>query len=303
MKLLLQYIGSYAAAILLGYIGFTTVAAAAVAVKQERKIWQSKALPSLSIMGQLKVFVFNIVWMMCCLIGSILISLKWVFMFGRSDIESEGNRWVEDTAARIVVRCLVGDVRVVGRENLPPLGIIPAPVYIANHSSQADAGAVYFLDRRFKWVAKKSVLYLPGVGQVMWLSQHVLIDRRKGKNGKSVSNLFEKSDAAIQSGLPMFFFPQGTRQIAERLPAKDGAFIVAQNNCSALVPVSIDIPVTAWNSTYPLSLLWGGGRPLVTLTVHKPISTDGNDDREVLKHKCMQQIYSVLPKYENTKDL
>jgi 1-acyl-sn-glycerol-3-phosphate acyltransferase len=138
---------------------------------------------------------------------------------------------------------------------------------------------------------------------VMWLSQHVLIDRRKGKNGKSVSNLFEKSDAAIQAGIPMFFFPQGTRSIAERLPAKDGAFIVAQNNCSALVPVSIEIPITAWNSSYPFNILWGGERPLLTVTVHKPIPVDGKEDREKLKQKCMEQIYSVLPKYENTKDM
>jgi lysophosphatidate acyltransferase len=302
MEPLSRTIGSYVAAILLGYIVFSSVAAAAVAVMQERKIWQSKALPSLSVMGQLKVFLFNLVWMYCCLIGSILISLKWLLTFGTSDIQSEGNRRVEDRAARVCVRLLVGDVLVVGRENLPPLNVIPAPVYVANHASQIDVGVVYYLDRRFKWIAKKSVLYLPGVGQVMWLSQHILIDRRKGKNDKSVSNLFEKSNAAVQAGIPMFFFPQGTRRIAERLPAKDGAFIVAQNNCSTLIPVSIEIPVTAWNSLYPLNLLWGGELPVVKITIHKAIPVDGKEDREKLKQRCMEQIYSVLPKYENTKD-
>lgn len=304
MTALLQTVGKCVAAIVLGYICVTTVAAAAVAVVQERKIWQSKALPTLSITGQLKVFLFNVVWMMSCLIGSILITLKWIITFGTSDIQSEGNRLVEDTSARIIVRCFVGDVQIVGKENLPPLGIVPAPVYIANHSSQIDPAVTYYLNRRFKWISKKSVLYLPGVGQVMWLSQHVFIDRRTGKNNKSVSNLFEKSNAAVQSGLPMFFFPQGTRRIAERLPAKDGAFIVAQGNCSTLIPVSIEVPVNAWNTMYPLNQLWGGEKPVVKITVHKPIPVDGKEDREKLKLQCMDQIYSVLPtyRYENAKD-
>ena len=68
-------------------------------------------------------------------------------------------------------------------------------------------GAVYFIRRRFKWIAKQSVLYIPGVGGTMYLGDHVLINRVKGKNKSSVSNLFEKSDAAIQAGIPMFLFP------------------------------------------------------------------------------------------------
>lgn len=96
-----------------------------------------------------------------------------------------------------------------GLENLPPNdGSVPAPVYVANHASQIDLAAVYFLDRRFKWISKDSVRYLPGVGLIMSLSQHVFI-QRTGKNKKSVMNLYEQSKNAIQSGLPMFFFPQG----------------------------------------------------------------------------------------------
>jgi lysophosphatidate acyltransferase len=255
---ILHILGYYAVGILLGYMVLTTVAASAVAVLQERKIWRPKSLPSLSWFGLVKVFVFNIVWMATCLIGSILICVKWIVLCGTSDIQKDGNRIVEDTAARLVIQCFIGRVQVLGQENLPngSSAIIPAPVYISNHASQIDAAVVYYLDRRFKWIAKKSVLYVPGVGQVMWLSQHVLIDRKKGANAKSVSNLFEKSNAAVQSGLPMFFFPQGTRSIATRLPAKDGAFIVATTNQSTLIPISIDVPRNVWNFWYPLNQLW-----------------------------------------------
>jgi len=136
----------------------------------------------------------------------------------------------------------------------------------------------------------------------MYLAKHVFIDRRKGKNGKSVSTLFEKSDDAVQSGLPMFLFPQGTRRIAERLPAKEGAFIIAQTNKSPLVPISIEIPTTLWNCLFPLNVLWGGVRPTVKITVHPVVTVSGSEDREKLKEKCMDQIYSVLPTYESEKD-
>jgi 1-acyl-sn-glycerol-3-phosphate acyltransferase len=286
------------------YIVVATLAASAVAVWQEHKIWQSKALPSLSMIGQLKVFLFNVFWMVGCLIGSIFIILKWIVTLGQSDIAMEGNRLVENTVAQLCVRCFVGKVKLVGLEHLPETDIVPAPVYVANHASQIDVGVVYFLNRRFKWISKLSVLYIPGVGLVMWLSQHVFIDRRKGKNNKSVTALFDKSNAAVQSGLPMFFFPQGTRRIAERLPAKDGAFILAQSNRSLLIPISIEIPLNAWNSLYPLNQLWGGGAPMVQITIHPSIRPSENSEkegREQLKQQCMDQIYSVLPKYENTK--
>lgn len=305
----------YAATVTLIYVGFTTVAAASVAVSQESKLWKPASLPSLSPFGKLKVFLFNVLWMMSCLIGSIMISTKWILTLGTSDIQKEGNRLVEDTAARIIVECFVGEVRVVGRANLPPWSdtMIPAPVYIANHASQLDAAVVYYLDRRFKWIAKQSVLFLPGVGQVMWLSQHVFINRKKGSNSKSVSNLFEKSDSAVQAGIPMFFFPQGTRSMSERLPAKDGAFIVAMQNASPLVPISIEIPRdNIWNNMYPINQLWGAPRPVVTVTIHEMIQVPkrveqskgdvvSHDEREALKQLCMDKIYSVLPKKETAK--
>lgn len=237
-----------------------------------------------------------------CLFGSVFVVVKYIFSFGSSDIPKDANRIVENMTARICCRIFIGKVQVIGWDNLPPVGIKPAPVYVANHASQIDTGVVYFLDRRFKWIAKSSVLYLPGVGQIMYLSQHVFIDRNKRKNAKSVSTLFDKSNASVQSGLPMFFFPQGTRQIAERLPGKDGAFIVAQTNKSPLVPVSIDIPPTVWKSLYPLNLLWNGDTPIIKLTIHPVVQVSGKEDRETLNQQCMNQIYSVLPKYESIKD-
>jgi 1-acyl-sn-glycerol-3-phosphate acyltransferase len=230
------------------------------------------------------------------LIGGLLLLPKYFIgkIFG-FDCQLEAHH-VERFTAKICTRLFIcTDVEIRGMKNLPPDdGSAPAPVYVANHASQVDLAVVYFLSRRFKWISKDSVRYLPGVGLIMSLSQHVFIVRT-GKNRKSVSNLYQQSDKAIQSGLPMFFFPQGTRRIAVRLPFKDGAFKVALENESQLVPVSIEIPMSCWNSSYPLCLLWGGSCDKVVLTVHKPIDVKKGMDKEELKKQTYDKIFSVLP--------
>jgi lysophosphatidate acyltransferase len=318
---ILQTILVYSAKVFVYYFLLTINGAAIVAVYQESKIWNStKCIPSLSVIGCLKVYMFNLCWMIGCFVGTIFVLLKYVITFGtgKSDIALDSNRIVENYVAKICVAMFIGNVTVIGTEHLPPLNTSPAPVYIANHASQIDLGVVYYLNRRFKWISKQSVLYVPGVGTTMYLSKHVFINRAKGKNSKSVSNLFEQSNKAIQNGIPMFFFPQGTRRIVERIPAKDGAFIVAQQNRSLLIPISIDIPTNAWNSYYPLTSK-KSSTPNVIITIHPSIPsttgtvpTDTNtttsttvteqkekEERAIIKNQCMEQIYSVLPTYDD----
>lgn len=288
-------LAAYAAYTVVSVILLLMTAAAAVAARQEGKIWRAATLPSLGIYGHCKVFWFNMVWMAVCGVGLMIIVLLHILSLGQSNIEEQAHRWVERLAAKAVTGGFIGRVEVIGMDNLPDEHLCPAPVYIANHSSQIDGGVVYYFHRRFKWIAKSSVLFIPGVGGVMWLAGHVLINRAKGRNTKSKANLFDKSSAAVQSGVPMFFFPQGTRALAGRLPFKDGAFVVAETNQSPIVPISIDIPLDAWRSWYPFSLLWTKERPTIRLIIHPPIPLDQKVDRETLKKQCWERIYSVLP--------
>lgn len=269
-----------------------------LSVFQERKIWKSHLLPSISPLGLVKVFLFNVLWMGLTLAGSLILLPKFVlgkFLGGGLDCQREAHV-VERITAKVCALCFIcPKVEIRGGENLPvDDGSSPAPVYVANHASQVDLSVVYFLGRRFKWISKDSVRYLPGVGLIMTMSQHVFIVRT-GKNRKSVSNLYQQSNDAIQSGLPMFFFPQGTRRMAVRLPFKDGAYRVAMENESCLVPISINIPLTCWNSWYPLCLLWGGKVDNVVLTVHEPIRARKDMDKEELKKRTYDAVFSVVP--------
>jgi lysophosphatidate acyltransferase len=263
-----------------------------VAVVQEYKLWKPKGLPSMSIYGLIKVYVFNVLWTGFCLLGATVLCPLWLVT---GNVQREANCVVERQVARICVASMLGPVEVRGRENLPPdTPGSPAPVYIANHASQIDVAVVYYLWRQFKWIAKSSVLMMPGVGQIMFLADHVFI-KRQGKNKSSINQLYEKSNNAVQNGTPMFFFPQGTRRMHEKLEFKAGAFNVAMQNKSCLVPVSIEIPLDAWNRLYPLSLLWGETSKPIILTVHKIIQVTGDEDREALMKQCMDVIYSALP--------
>ena len=261
-----------------------------VGVYQEYKIWTPRSIPSLSLWGMVKVYLFNVVWTTGSLIGSTLLLLKYIIT---GHIESEALA-VEHFLAMLVCTMFVGPIEVRNAEKLPPKEPgAPAPVYICNHASQIDLGAAYAINRRFKWIAKAQVKFLPGVGQIMSLSNHIFIDRKTGKNKSSVSNLYEKSNAAVQSGCPMFFFPQGTRRMAERLPFKDGALNVAIHNKSPLVPLSLDIPIDAWNRAYPLGL---NPKPIV-ITVHDTIKVTGDENKDELRTRCFDTIYRILPDY------
>lgn len=226
---------------------------------QERKIWKKTAQP-LNSWGTLKVFLLNLCWMLFTGLGALSLVPIWIARGFGTSVSLEQNAVMEKLVGTGLHKIFVGNVKIINADkNVPHIDLYnptkPAPVFVANHCSQIDLCIVYFIVKRFKWIAKQSVKYLPFVGFGMTLGGHIFI-QRKGKNGKSVSNLYEQSNEAIQSGVPMVIFPQGTRRISEKLPFKDGAFNIAIDNETQIVPISIDVPVNIWNTSYPLNLFF-----------------------------------------------
>ncbi len=267
---------------------------------QEYKIWKTTPEP-LTAYGILKVFLYNIIWMVGCLIGALSLVPIWLQRGLGTTVQLEANAVIEKLVALLCQNALIGDVKIVNENNMPTVKLLnpdaPAPVFIANHCSQLDISSVYNVVRRFKWIAKESVRYIPGPGNLMSLGGHVFI-QRTGKNSNSISNLYQQSNDAVQSGIPMMLFPQGTRRMTTKLPFKDGAFKIAIENESDLVPISINIPLNIWNNHYPLNLLWGAKQreeDKIIMTIHEPIKVKKDTDRKELKERCEKIIYSVLP--------
>lgn len=140
-----------------------------LSVFQEKRIWKSKLLPSLSLFGIIKVFLFNVLWMGVTLAGGLILLPKFILgKFFGFNCAYEAHI-VERVTAMICYLCFISSkVEIKGEKNLPPDdGSAPAPVYVANHASQVDLAVTYFLMRRFKWISKDSIRYLPGVGLIL----------------------------------------------------------------------------------------------------------------------------------------
>lgn len=301
----------YILAYIVYYYALAIPIVAIVSTRQEYKIWKTTPTP-LTLLGITKVYLYNVIWMGLCLIASLALLPMWIQRGCGNSVSLEANAVMEKIVAQAVQSMFVGPVEIVNPHNIPPVHLYPssrpsesdgahvpapAPVFIANHCSQIDCGCVYYVVRRFKWIAKKSVKVIPGAGNIMMLGAHIFI-QRSGKNRGSVSNLYEQSNEAIQSGIPMLLFPQGTRRMSTKLPFKDGAFKIAIENEAVICPITINVPPNAWNTLYPLNILWGGnkgsGENKIIMTVHEPIVTKGMEIQP-LKEKCQEIIYSALP--------
>jgi len=297
----LYLIGSILVKLILAY---SLIIVPSTGVYQEYKVSVPPPIPSLSIVGMIKAYLLFALWVSLTFLGTTLLLPQYIFYGCQTkSVEHSVNTLVERMSAIILALVLVGPVKVRGRDNLPPV-ISPngkGVIFIANHSSTIDSSVTYYLFRTFKWVAKRSILYMPGVGATMWMGGHVLLDR-KSKDSKN--QMYQESHILLSKGQNLFVFPQGTRKLAEWLPFRDGAFKLALEGGYTLVPVSIELPRAHWNSGYPLNLLWGVRNRPVIVTVHPVIPVEQVEERmemeekkEILKQQCEDIILSALPHF------
>ena len=145
------------------------------------------------------------------------------------------------------------------------------------------------------------MIYMPGVGAVMLMGGHILLDR-KSKNSKT--KMYEDSHNMLNSGNSVFLFPQGTRRLSEWLPFRDGAFNLALEGGYQIVPISIELPRAFWNTLYPINLLWKAKNDPVVITIHpvvevkKAVGSVDVAEKDKLKKKCEEVILSTLPHFK-----
>ncbi len=126
-------------------------------------------------------------------------------------------------------------VKVKGREHLKKG---QSYVIIANHQSAYDIFVLYgWLGIDFKWVMKKELRKIPGVGFGSQAAGHIFIDR---SSTKSAIESIQKARTKIRDGTSVAFFPEGTRSKSpELLPFKKGAYRLAFDLNLPLLPVTI----------------------------------------------------------------
>lgn len=151
-----------------------------------------------------------------------------------------------------------------------------AVVYVANHQSQMDILAVFMLNMRFRWIAKASLFKIPFLGWSMSAAKYVPVIRGNRKSQEECMRLAEQS---IKDGIPMIFFPEGTRSLTGALGEfKTGAFRLAQTTGVPIVPISIQ----GCGKLLPKHSLIPQNAE-VTITIHPPIVSTQYELKELVQ--------------------
>jgi 1-acyl-sn-glycerol-3-phosphate acyltransferase len=165
----------------------------------------------------------------------------------------------------------------------------PKTVVVCNHSSLSDPLILSMLPFEMKFLTKSSVFNIPIFGWLQRLAGDVGIVRTERD---SIKNSMLKCKRWLDVGMPVIFFPEGTRSADdELLPFKDGAFRLALENGADILPLALAGTATAIRKG---TFMMGFSKGLITAGT--PISTKGMtvDDVQKLKELARAQIISLL---------
>lgn len=128
-------------------------------------------------------------------------------------------------------------VKITGKEYLNRK---KAHVVVMNHQSLIDVLIAFSLFYPVKMISKKALGFVPIVGWNLFLSGHMLVDR---KSFKSQMGVLSKMEKLLKRGESILLFPEGTRtKDGEIHEFKKGTFKAAISTKTDILPVVIDGP-------------------------------------------------------------
>lgn len=164
-------------------------------------------------------------------------------------------------------------------------------VVVSNHQSQYDILALYgWLDLDLKWVMKKELRKIPGIGIGCEKVGHIFVDRKRPEKARAAIN---KALKVLGNGIGILFFPEGTRSLDGRmLPFKKGAFRVALEQDLPILPVTLvgtrDILPAKTLRLFP-------GKIRVVIHPEIPTKDMTVDDMKTLMTQTRSVISSAMP--------
>jgi 1-acyl-sn-glycerol-3-phosphate acyltransferase len=179
-------------------------------------------------------------------------------------------------------------VSVEGRENISSS---TSYIIISNHQSALDIFLVYgWMGIDIKWVMKKELRKIPGIGFGSAKVGHIFLDR---SNKRAAVESLAIARKKLVNGTSVVIFPEGTRSSSGiPLPFKRGAFKLAFD---LNLPI---LPVTLINTRKVLpnnSLNIFPGR--VKMIIHEPMDIHNFSEKNMseLIAQSREKICSVLP--------
>lgn len=127
-------------------------------------------------------------------------------------------------------------VHIEGRENIRP-GI--HYIFLSNHVSNLDATVLLpSIPGMTSVFIKKELMKIPLLGTAMRMGKYIPVSR--GNSREEAQRSVEAAAGALNSGLHIMVFPEGTRSPDGRLlPFKKGAFFLAEETGAPIIPVVI----------------------------------------------------------------
>lgn len=174
--------------------------------------------------------------------------------------------------AKTWLRACGATVRVTGGENLDDGRTY---VFISNHRSYLDTATLFFCaGTKMGLVAKKELLKAPVFGQGLGFVNIIAIDRT---NPERVVASMRKAREVMADGYSFGVFAEGTRAMpGELLPFKKGAFHLALQTGSPIIPVAIKN--TDWMMGKRQGVAYAGVIEMVLLLPIETAGLNADDD-------------------------
>jgi len=163
-------------------------------------------------------------------------------------------------------------------------------VVISNHTSQLDIPVIFAaLPMPVRFLAKKSLFYIPFFGWSLWLAQFIPVDRSGARKARLS---IERAASRIQKGPSLMVFPEGTRSLDGQLAAfKAGAFLMATRAGVPLLPVAI----RGAFDLFPRSTL-AVRKGRIEVIIGTPLETQQGpmSDKNELRNAARERLSSML---------
>lgn len=175
-------------------------------------------------------------------------------------------------------------VRIHGKEN-----ITPGKSYIItpNHQSNYDIFALYgWIGLDIKWIMKKELKRIPGIGFGSEKVGHIFLDR---SNQLAAVKSLEEAKQKLAKGSSVVIFPEGTRGDGNvLLPFKRGAFKLALELELPILPVTIKGTNKIMPGKSKTNILPGKAN----LIIHEPIDISSYNEKNI--NSLMERVKQTL---------
>jgi 1-acyl-sn-glycerol-3-phosphate acyltransferase len=195
--------------------------------------------------------------------------------------------WAGVNGLMFFVRAAGVRVRVSGKERIPR----SVCVFVANHTSSADAPAVVgAIPRRIAILLKQSLFKWPIVGQAFRLARFIPVNRTEPD---SALESLEKAIEALRAGQSFLVYPEGTRSPDGRLQRfKKGAVVMAIKAGVPIVPV---VCSGAHRVVQKRSLVIHAGEIQVEFLAPVDASAYSFEERDQLNRRVHDAMAAALP--------